>query len=377
MPFFRRKSSTTKERKTSVEDAKASNVTADKPFVDVESDKGKAHVWAESVLKSIDTPEPKQAQKPPTPPSSPQYDTPTRVSMSRSRSQPQALPYHRPWNRHLASSQAGQEPDMSRSASASSTANGPISESNSWSRMAPGTPLNSNGNLVDFRVSPSAIIPPSPAQRKQVIDAARRVSLKKAKAPSEFNILVMGAKATGKTSWIRTLLSTLDVGHCSEEVKIAAAQLGVSSSSTHPSRRTDPIIPLSTKTIDCLSGIELQANSVLPLASFDSTASDNGRNMRSHSIGSNRGSIFSTSTSATTSKRLHFSICDTPGLDFDIEHEFETQRKVSNIVKYVESKLTKTLVEVSTSNMTNDSLLTHVCRRVRSKEETRVTTMCT
>lgn len=75
------------------------------------------------------------------------------------------------------------------------------------------------GQPLDFRVSPNLPSQQSPSQRKSMVDAARKMSLKRSKAPNELNIMVVGSRATGKTSWIRTLLSTCDLSACSEEAR--------------------------------------------------------------------------------------------------------------------------------------------------------------
>lgn len=333
--------------------------------------------WADSVLREQQiSAEANDAatQIPLTPPSSPpSYQMTMPPGMSRSKSQPQALPYHRPWNRHLASSSqvmgaaAGEDQEYNPQRTSKHTASTSYSPSKAaavarldpsrtWSQSTTRETLPSlydsilippSNAMADFRISSHTLPRPTPAQRKQVIDAARRVSLKRAKAPCEFNILVVGGRMTGKTSFIRTLLSTCDLHHCSEEVRIAAAHFGIASSSSHPTRRTDPITPLATKSFNYLGGIELQANSLLPLSSLDqggNTSTEKQEWFRQQSLASARTSIFSTSTGSNTQK-LQISICDTPGIDFEIEDDFEVDRRVSKIVKYVEGKFLKTLSE--------------------------------
>lgn len=286
-------------------------------------------------------------QDPLTPPTSP-LKTHHTYFMSRSKSQPQALPYHRPWNRNLSSVEAPVPEEETPSMIASQSLPGQTM------KLSLSQSSYSNGSITspspipikDFRVSPYAFPSPTPAQRKQMIDTARRTTLRKAKAPSEYNILVMGAIKTGKTSWIRTMLSTMNLDACSDENILAAANFGISTLSNHYTRETDPITPLPTKTIQSLEGIELQPSSLLPLSSLaQGYASQHSKlSMPSHS--SSRGSIFSSGT-ASGNKRVQLTMCDTPGIDFEYEDDFEIERKVAGIARHVEDKLAKTMNEVS------------------------------
>ena len=59
----------------------------------------------------------------------------------------------------------------------------------------------------------------SPDASRRAVDVARRMSLKKSKAPAKFNLLIVGGQGTGKTTFIRTLLDTLDLSACTPDVR--------------------------------------------------------------------------------------------------------------------------------------------------------------
>lgn len=353
---------------------------------------GPDHWEPQSAPGSEATPAP--SSNAPLMPSAPPTGSAGRSSRSESLTQPR--PYHRPWNRDLGPVEGGADSNEGSGAkeemtmgeapaskeevgaqtlSSPSSPNGRAALPRSWSRGSPqkkktgpppsaysarlvsmasvgvdAEPESASPPPLNFRVSPNAVPTSTPAQTKRMIDTARQVSLRKSKAPSELNIVVTGARMTGKTSWIRTLLSTLDLGFCSDETRLAASHFGIASSSHHPSRETDPVTPLPTRAFNTVSGIELHPSSMVPLAAleqgmWDSTATMARARSRPMSAASTRASLFSAGGGSTG--RLQLSLCDTPGFDLDAEDEFETDRKASKVVHYIEDKLAKTLTEVS------------------------------
>lgn len=79
-------------------------------------------------------------------------------------------------------------------------------------RSTPPSSFNPNLNLKDFRVSPFSKPTLNPAQQRKAHELGRSLSLKKSKIPKNLNLLVAGAKNSGKTSWIRSFLETLELG---------------------------------------------------------------------------------------------------------------------------------------------------------------------
>lgn len=179
------------------------------------------------------------------------------------------------------------------------------------------------------------------------VDMERRMALKRSKAPLALNIMVAGAKNSGKTSWIRTLLSTCDLSQSREEVKRAAMLFGISPSHEHPTRDTDPITPLPTDTYHTIGGIEITPDALAPLSALES-----GANEWKSEKPQRRGSVLSRTHSISSQpiKKIHLSICDTPGLDFEREDDFEIERKFRDLLHHVESKLSETLSEESKVN---------------------------
>lgn len=299
---------------------------------------------------------------------------PQSSSMSRSMSQG-AVPYHLPWTRNLTMEQ-GKATDAAKDGEAIeqadtakdkpkgrevSSATAPLTSPQSTttaSRRKMGPPPsafhNAAGSLpglfnqpLDFRTSPASLAQPSPSQRRQVIDTARRMSLKRSKAPIELNLMLVGATGTGKTSFVRSLLATCDLSLCSDESKVAAAMFGIAQDLRHPTHDTNPITPLRTSKYDILSGIDLHPNSLIPIAALESGAHLNGRNGYG---GARPQSVFSTRMSTMSGLgggRVQLSVCDTPGMDLELEDEFEIERKVSAMLRHLEDRLGKTLSEES------------------------------
>lgn len=272
-------------------------------------------------------------------------------SLSRSMSQG-AVPYHLPWTRNLVRDDTG---GMAGLDQGNNTSNQSQSIPPSTSKRKMGPPPSAANNPhglaalfnrpTDFRVSPNSIPQPTASQRRHVIDAARSQSLRRAKAPAELNLMVFGATGTGKTSFIRTLLATCDLSLCTEEAKKAASLFGISPDHKHPTHDMDPIMPLRTKQYEILQGIDLHPSSLIPISALEAGAESNGR---PSSVRNRPGSMFSTRTNTTSgfgSGRVQLSICDTPGIDFELEDEFEIEKKVNASLRHLEFKLSKTLSE--------------------------------
>lgn len=60
-----------------------------------------------------------------------------------------------------------------------------------------------------------------------------------------------------------------------------------------------------------------------------------------------RASSVTSFASTAQASKLHVSICDTPGYDFGLEDEVETERKTLSLLRHIESKLNSTLAEES------------------------------
>lgn len=195
--------------------------------------------------------------------------TPPTVNQEREGAQKTQSPlvpaYHRPWTKELAASKMGEggpqpslqqkeapQDDQPRLASPSKRNAGPPPSAYAMHKSTLSTASSSSGLYsvmglpLDFRVSPNLQPQQSPSQRKSMVDAARKMSLKRSKAPSELNIMVVGGRATGKTSWIRTLLSTCDLSVCSEEARLGEKVFirFASESQLTVLRRRQPPLPL-------------------------------------------------------------------------------------------------------------------------------------
>ncbi|UZJ55317.1 hypothetical protein CBS101457_004637 [Exobasidium rhododendri] len=304
-------------------------------------------------------------KRPLTPPSSPPILH--RRQLSRSPSSSQALPYHRPWNKDNGPSSIEALPFPPRSTQRSPSKQDAMTTYSTFVpdfNFAPsdkGAVIKQvsdyapqNGAPFDFRVSTmNTNLVSKPAaktmtpKKSQVVNAGRRTNRKKGKAPTDFNLMVAGGKMTGKTSWIRTLLSTIDLSQCTEETKIGASYFGVHSSSAHATRQTDPITPLSTNSIHYLGGMELHPGSLLPLTALEQ---GNVQQMVARMQSRNRPASTATSSkssfgTSTDTGKLRLSVCDTPGIDFEVEDDFEVDRSATRLVKYVEEKMAKTLSE--------------------------------
>lgn len=134
------------------------------------------------------------------------------ASASMAASPPGGVPqFHRPWTRE--SSMSGAAPFGS---SPSAAAGGLAGTLGSPIRGPPPSSFRHHSSISsppaaappDFRQSPNAFPPASPAARRAAIEAGRSMSLRRSKAPTSLNVLVAGAKGCGKTSWIRTLVES-------------------------------------------------------------------------------------------------------------------------------------------------------------------------
>ncbi|PWN34042.1 uncharacterized protein FA14DRAFT_161603 [Meira miltonrushii] len=275
---------------------------------------------------------------------------PKTSSLSRSISQG-AVPYHLPWTRNLVRDDTGGMASLDQSQTNGSPSTSPPSASRRKMGPPPSAANNPHGlpalfnRSNDFRVSPNSIPQPTASQRRHVMDAARSQSLRRAKAPAELNLMVFGATGTGKTSFIRTLLATCDLSLCTDEAKKAASLFGISPDHKHPTHDMDPIMPLRTKQYEVLQGIDLHPSCLIPISALEAGAESTGR---SPAVKHRTTSMISTRTNNTSgfgSGRVQLSICDTPGIDFNLEDDFEIEKKVNASLRFLEAKLTKTLSE--------------------------------
>ncbi|CCM00652.1 uncharacterized protein FIBRA_02690 [Fibroporia radiculosa] len=171
---------------------------------------------------------------------------------------------------------------------------GPIAFHKPWS--SPGK--STSGRISSLYVSSQTLPPPPPSAfetRKQPAHARARISQRKARAPTTFNIMVVGGQGTGKTSLLRLLLDTADISPTA-----SPEQRATMGSFLHGTpKRTDAIQSV------CLEICESKYDRVL------------------------------------------LSVIDTPGLDFQEGHELKLERQVGSVMKYLDSQFTDTLSEES------------------------------
>ncbi|KZT09111.1 uncharacterized protein LAESUDRAFT_756755 [Laetiporus sulphureus 93-53] len=169
---------------------------------------------------------------------------------------------------------------------------GPIAFHKPWS--LPDKPAG--GTISALYTSPPPPPPPSAFEtRKQPARIRTRVNQRKVRAPTSFNVMVVGAQGTGKTSLLRLLLDTADV-----------------SPTATPEQK----------------------------ASMDRFL--NGRPKRTESIQTTCVEICE-----SRYDRILLSVIDTPGLDFHEGHELRLERQVTGVVKYLDAQFADTLSEES------------------------------
>ncbi|KAH9947585.1 Septin-domain-containing protein [Amylocystis lapponica] len=132
--------------------------------------------------------------------------------------------------------------------------------------------------------------------RKQPVHArVRSTTQRRVRNPTTFNIMVVGAKGTGKTSLLRLLLDTADISPTATAEQKSAMERFLRG----PPKRTDSIQAA------CVEICESR---------YD---------------------------------RLLLSVIDTPGLNFQEGHELKLDRQVSSIVKYLDTQFADTMSEES------------------------------
>ncbi|CAO1628064.1 unnamed protein product [Parajaminaea phylloscopi] len=215
-------------------------------------------------------------------------------------------------------------------------------------------PLLSSYNMAsDFRVSPTAHAAaqsqPTPQTVRRIVDSARVQSLRKSRAPTRLNIMVVGEAATGKTLFLRSLLQDLlsvaehtttsnggDADHAaslaafSDEASYQkAAVFGISRTGKH----------LRTKRIEVLEGIDLSPSGHLLLRNLEKMTSSTPaakdatsamaegkeekgphdgaatvRRARKNSVSSAHSVATTALAAAAAPSRLTLSLIDTPSL---------------------------------------------------------------
>lgn len=119
-------------------------------------------------------------------------------------------------------------PQYHRPLSGSPTKQGPnsghsvIGSVSSLYQRSSAPPLAAPAALNDFRISPTLGRPAatqSPQAQVRQIEQARRQTLKRAKAAKRLNLMVIGQTHTGKTSFLRALLTTLGSQYGEIEVR--------------------------------------------------------------------------------------------------------------------------------------------------------------
>lgn len=183
---------------------------------------------------------------------------------------------------------------------------GPIAFHKPWS-----SPEKPPGRTISEFFT-SRLPPPSAFEtRKQPVHLRAKLSQRKARSPTTFNVMVrrlsdyrstfnillsqvVGAQGTGKTSLLRLLLDTADISPTATADQKAAVERFLRGAP----RRTDSIQSA------CVEICESRYDRIL------------------------------------------LSVIDTPGLDFQESHELRLERQVTAIVKYLDAQFTDTLNEV-------------------------------
>ncbi|OSX59911.1 hypothetical protein POSPLADRAFT_1172164 [Postia placenta MAD-698-R-SB12] len=165
---------------------------------------------------------------------------------------------------------------------------GPIAFHKPWS-----SPEKPPGRIISEFFT-SRLPPPSAFEtRKQPVHLRAKLSQRKARSPTTFNVMVVGAQGTGKTSLLRLLLDTADISPTATADQKAAVERFLRGAP----RRTDSIQSA------CVEICESRYDRIL------------------------------------------LSVIDTPGLDFQESHELRLERQVTAIVKYLDAQFTDTLNE--------------------------------
>ncbi|KAI0917260.1 hypothetical protein AcV5_007775 [Taiwanofungus camphoratus] len=165
---------------------------------------------------------------------------------------------------------------------------GPIAFHKPWS--SPGKPADGSISSLYMSHPPSAF-----EARKQPAFVRSRVSQRKARNPTTFNVMVAGAQGTGKTSLLKLLLDTADISPTATPEQKAVMERFLRG----PLKRTDTIQSA------CVEICESRYDRVL------------------------------------------LSVVDTPGLDFHEGHELKLERQVTTVVKYLDAQFSDTLSEES------------------------------
>ncbi|CAL1712596.1 unnamed protein product [Somion occarium] len=161
-----------------------------------------------------------------------------------------------------------------------------------WVSSGNGRDSPSGGTISSLYMSH----PPSAFEnRKGSFFKRSRPSQRKARNPTTFNVMVVGAQGTGKTSLLRLLLDTADISPTATPDQKANMERFLKGST----KRTDSIQTA------CVEICESKYDRVL------------------------------------------LSVVDTPGLDFQNGHELKLERQVTHIVKYMDTQFFDTLSEES------------------------------
>jgi septin family protein len=246
-------------------------------------------------------------------------------SMPRSRTVPQ---FHRPWTREGYEGRSS----MSTTGGASTP---PIGVRSPYTSPVRSGPPPSSFRTSSFTTSP----PPPPAQAKRAAEIARAASLRRIRAPPALQILVAGARGTGKTSWLHALLRAcaedgVDVDgelQCPWLARRAADMAcadalftpGLPPSPLHRNRLVHPPVPLRTAVMQTLGTLTLRS------------AQANARRM---------SVVSSASGSTGGSARLTLHLSDSPGLRFDTA-AWETERALRSLLHALDSRMARRMAE--------------------------------
>ncbi|PWN29594.1 hypothetical protein BDZ90DRAFT_230456 [Jaminaea rosea] len=152
----------------------------------------------------------------PTTPSNAKKSAPTAGSDGERVAMPTSPPqYHRPLgvsNNSISTAPAPQQVSPAKTGAAKATS--AISPRKRDRGPPPSAFAASGYNMAsDFRISPAAHAAaqpqPSPQARRTMVESARAKTLRKSRAPTRLNVMVVGEAATGKTIFLRSLLQSM------------------------------------------------------------------------------------------------------------------------------------------------------------------------
>lgn len=209
-------------------------------------------------------------------------------------------------------------------------------------RGPPPSAFNTSGYNIasDFRISPAAHAAaqpqPSPQARRSAVESARAKALRKGRAPTRLNVMVVGEAGQGKTLFLRSLLQTLlgEVGEMSDVEEPLATVPGDARTLLQSFGLNARGKQGRTRQISLVEGIELvpdqevllngivdeeaeqhqQARPSLRRNASSTSIGGGGRRRRRGSNVSRTSASMSLLGSAAPPNRLSLTLIDTPGV---------------------------------------------------------------